>query len=335
MMRRKPLSRRLYLCIIITFAMALTFLIYGGFSIYKPERTVRKRLDISNQFEEAEFKSKIAENYDEDITTFVVTGSSENHYRSMVRLIQLVAEKLGDYNIKLIVYDLGLSPEHATELISEDFEDDLKNRGAKFSMQTVKFDFEKHPDWMRDLLKYAWKPMIIQDVIEQLGAERILWIDSGVIINDKFSKNAWNDYLGFLSSNGVACPEEQSAIRVWAHKGMIDYFKIPHDSPLLDKPEITASIIGLDLRVKNVKSGIIAPWIECASNIDCIAPEGSHVKNHRFDQAALAIILRQGHWQIDVKCIQQDYRFLTVQRDLEMGWWRKFRQDVDNFFYKH
>eukprot|EP01083_Nonionella_stella_P098612 277350_1 len=260
----------------------------------------------------------------EDIKTYIVTGASDNHYKSLTRLVKMVAEKMGDYNIELVIADIGLNQENTNDLFSEEFRSDLESRGAQFGVKTFTFDFENRPDWMSDLMKYAWKPLVIQEVIEQLGAERLFWIDAGCILNSEFSETAWTDYLNVLSTNGVVVPEGHDEIRISTHAGMQEYFMIAPNSSILDQPEIAATVVGIDLRVKDVKDRIIDPWFDCATKMNCLAPEGSSLDNHRYDQAALSIILRKANWPKDIQYIRQKYRFITIHRDVEMGYLKRF-----------
>eukprot|EP01083_Nonionella_stella_P055797 147091_1 len=251
--------------------------------------------------------------------TFIITGASENHHKSMMRTAVQIAEKMSDYNIELILVDLGLRQESKDRLFSEGFMRALKTRGANFNVTAHKFEFEKYPGWISDRLLYAWKPLVIKEIVEKFGAERLLWIDSGCSFNEKLSPKTWNSYLNVLSTNGVALPELETirTIGAFTHPGMLEYFMVSHSSSILEKPQFAACIIGIDLRVKNVKSGILDPWFDCASKTKCLAPKGSSLHNHRYDQAALSIILRQGNWPEDKKLLHESYRFIAVHRDMD------------------
>eukprot|EP01083_Nonionella_stella_P151641 484853_1 len=269
-----------------------------------------------------------------EIKTFIITGATDNHFQSMIRLVQQIAEKMGDYNIELIMADLGLRQENKDELFSEAFRHDLETRGAKFSMATQKFEYRFR--WISDVQKYAWKPLIIQEIIETFGAQRIFWIDAGCVLNERFSRYSWDNYLKTISHNGITAPELESirTIREWTHQGMLDYFMVPPNSPILEQPQFAGGVLGIDLRVKDLKRKILDPWFDCASRTYCIAPKGSNLDNHRYDQAALSIIMRLEDWPKDKKLINERYRFITVHQDLDKRGVqaRQYQFAVENMF---
>eukprot|EP01083_Nonionella_stella_P015034 42084_1 len=250
--------------------------------------------------------------------TYIITGASDNHFRSMVRLIRQVAERMGAYNIELIVVDLGLRQENRDQLFSEAFRIDLETRGANFGVKFFKFDFENHSKWISNLHTYAWKPLSIRDVILQFGAEKILWLDAGDVINRRFSPGAWEDYWKTVSVTGMAIPElgDCCPIRKWTDPGMLKYFHVVPNSPILDQHQFTSAILAFDLRVKGVKSRIVDPWVDCALRMECFAPRGSSLRNHRYDQAALSIILKRENWPKDQRLVNENYRFISVHEDI-------------------
>ncbi|KAJ8018327.1 hypothetical protein HOLleu_43746 [Holothuria leucospilota] len=51
-----------------------------------------------------------------------------------------------------------------------------------------------------------------------------------------------------------------------------------------------------------VQSKIMRPWLRCALDVTCIAPDGANLRNHRFDQSALSLIAfknMRGEWTLE------------------------------------
>jgi hypothetical protein len=83
----------------------------------------------------------------------IVTGASNNHYLSLINLIDSFVEKNTKNN--LIVYNLGLDYDK-WNFIQE------KYKNAIFLYKI--FDYAKYPSWFNiniEAGQYAWKPTII------------------------------------------------------------------------------------------------------------------------------------------------------------------------------
>ena len=225
----------------------------------------------------------------------VVTALSSNHLdeaQDMVASIQTFLPQT-----KIIVYDLGLTTKERSEF------------SKLCNVEVRQFAFERYPTHVSSLRKFAWKPLIVQEVASQ--HEVILYGDAslrmiGPDIHSAFDRLA---VLPFLSGS----PHHYIIISM-THEGMIEYLNYPPSR------EEMSTVHGVEansflLWVNNVtRSKLLNPWVDCAlSGEDCISPpdtkpdgcsyfwfyvhwwswDGRYINCHRFDQSALNIILER------------------------------------------
>lgn len=57
----------------------------------------------------------------------------------------------------------------------------------------------------------------------------------------------------------------------------------------VNKPSYAGNTVGF-VHGSEGYNKILLPWVDCAGKPECIAPKGSSIANHRFDQTALSII---------------------------------------------
>merc|ERR1711879_511308 len=101
----------------------------------------------------------------------IVTAASENHYgvlkQSLLKTIHIYEPQT-----RVIIYDLGLSPDSRREL------ERLCAKRGVWSVRT--FDYSRYPSYMSITIargEYAWKPIIIKEVVDQFPL--VLWLDAG------------------------------------------------------------------------------------------------------------------------------------------------------------
>jgi len=142
----------------------------------------------------------------------IVTGASSNHFRSLLGLLASLEALRTEQELeaKVLVFDLGLSTAETDEL-SLTFP----------SADQRKLHWPVYPPHVSDLQTFAWKPIIIQKVVEEerCGSRRVqsraresdemslvrqdepcetvFWLDAGCIVSDT------ERFVTFLAS----CPD--------------------------------------------------------------------------------------------------------------------------------
>lgn len=215
----------------------------------------------------------------------IVTAVSSNHFKESTDFFASVRAKLP--TTKVIVYDLGLT------------EVEVKKVQSYCNVLEVRrFLFEQYPAHTRDLNKYAWKPLLIDEVSKEY--ELIYYCDASC--RTKLAFTGYLPHLLHLPILPLARLPTQWSIWKYTHDGLLKYL-----APKLEKKtmmellpqgfQATAMILLVN---SLMKEKFLAPWVDCALHEECIAPKGSRVycnlQNpergcHRFDQSALNVIL--------------------------------------------
>jgi hypothetical protein len=164
-----------------------------------------------------------------------------------------------------------------------------------------KFDYAKYPAHVNvevNAGEYAWKPIIVSDVVERTRAsarpEDVLWSDAGSYFEalDPIARRV-------RDSEGLWIRTSSGTMRTWTHPSMLEHFKTGVEE-YGDRPNADATLIGFatghpsGVVRDRVYHELIVPWKACAMTKDCIAPSGSSRRNHRQDQAALSCLVHKG-----------------------------------------
>ncbi|XP_033627247.1 uncharacterized protein LOC117290102 [Asterias rubens] len=156
--------------------------------------------------------------------TVIVTAISSNHYKEGKVMISTAQNVMP--NTRIVVCDLGLIPSEIRE----------------------------YPPHVKDLLNYAWKPALINELLYEFGA--VFWADSSVDI-DTFRKDT-----GFT-------PKPRGGILYFVNSSYIN--------EKLLQPWVDCSMV-----------------IECIAPHGSQNPHKKKMKGyyvHRYDQSALAILM--------------------------------------------
>lgn len=202
-----------------------------------------------------------------------VTAAEKNYFD---RLVLLINSYYKNINNQLIVYDIGLDKKQL-KYLKDNFQ----------SLKLRKFQFNKYPEFIshyfdEKLGNYAWKPVIVDEVLKQ-SKSKVVWIDAGNLITKKiiFLKIA-------LTTNGIIVASSSNTIKEWTHPKTIQYMGI--QSNILNKQNFASGLVGFDYKLKDARI-VSELWSEFSQIQECISPEGSSRLNHRQDQAVLTLLL--------------------------------------------
>jgi hypothetical protein len=214
----------------------------------------------------------------------VVTAASGNHLCQLQQELKSLA--LNEPNTRVVVYDIGWEP-RLTAVWLKQFNANIV--GPRW------FNYTAYPKHFHDRLRYAWKPAIIKETVDEFGS--VLWMDAGNVVQ---TPTALNKIQVTLRLDGFVSATSPGSVTKWTHSGMFSYFG-------LDKEEIekadhrqgvsfgrgmncNGAVIGFESE-SDAYSQILEPWAKCAFDKDCIAPKGSSRSNHRQDQSALTLLV--------------------------------------------
>ena len=130
---------------------------------------------------------------------------------------------------------------------------------------------------------YAWKPLAIKETIDLYGYT--LWLDAGNTVTGQLTRP-----LNYLYDDNFFFVQGQDVdMTLKTYKKMYEYFNVDKEN-FIKKPSFAGAVMGMTNNTF-VYNNILLPWYYCAMNVECIAPIGSSIKSHRYDQSALSIIL--------------------------------------------
>ena len=217
-----------------------------------------------------------------------VSALSDNHFNEAKDNFKTVIGCLPKN--KFILYNLGLNEEHQKAL------------SAYENVEIRPFPFKNYSSLphVKKLHTYAWKPIIAQ--IVSMEYDIIMYGDTSVRLLSCDLTAALQHLLHFPILTGN--PLRDFKTIQYTHEGMIKYFHFPASRK--DMADIGSIQAGVWLMWANdmMKKKLIDPWVDCALHKECIAPSGAesipcgersndghYIGCHRFDQAALNLIL--------------------------------------------
>jgi hypothetical protein len=219
----------------------------------------------------------------------VVTAASSNHYGALCQMLASL-RRLG---ARVECYDIGLTPAESLALPRWD------------GIVHRRFAYDQYPPHMNADInagEYAWKPVIIADVVERSRAQdspsNVLWADAGCYFD---SIASISDRIA--SSGGLWVRASAGTMRQWTHPLMFEYLKADPQA-YGDKPNADATLVGFGIGSgtpadrEAVYQNIVAPWKAYAMIKDCIAPRGSSRTNHRQDQSVLSYLVHRAQYRL-------------------------------------
>ena len=217
-----------------------------------------------------------------------ITGASSNHFEEFRAHISTFAKLFP--GIRVIFYHLGLTRSQVKFI--------LKNLPF---VQYRMFDFNEYPPHVSTLINYAWKPLIIQEILGEFDGA--MWFDSLI----KFKGNNTHEVLQRLTfgSSEVGIYVLQVGITghsiiAATHPGMMEYVPIKTNDAVKDMFEANSMIV---INTPEVQKHIMKWLVTCALEEDCIAPVGAKLycgfnfpKDkfggcHRYDQSLVNILV--------------------------------------------
>ena len=125
--------------------------------------------------------------YDDNI--LFISAAEKNYFSQLRSLIESFQD---NSKCKLIIYDIGLE-KGQIEIFKKKFKDS----------ELRKFNFKKHPEFLGQyydgkLGNYAWKPVIVEEIIEEFKS-KVVWLDAGNLITSKIVFLKINAYSSWFS----------------------------------------------------------------------------------------------------------------------------------------
>ena len=219
-----------------------------------------------------------------------VTAASSNHFGELMPNVKFFPTHFPEK--KLFFYDIGLDESQASQL-------------KKLPYVTYrKFDFNKYPPHIKNLMNYAWKILIIGELLAEFDG--VMWFDTSVRIYGDVNhvlerlvhfKSGILFFLKIIGGHSIAAATDP---------GMIEYFPLtPEGKTGLVSTMLPGGTI-LVFNTADVQEHVMKWASICALVKDCIAPPGSKLYCpgnfhtipreqfggcHRYDQALFSLLV--------------------------------------------
>eukprot|EP01136_Pigoraptor_vietnamica_P035259 Opistho-1_new@100247 len=199
---------------------------------------------------------------------------------------------------RVLLYDLGLT------------EDQLEEVRGWCNWEIRRFDFSKYPAHVSNLLTYAWKPILLWELVAETGGNvPIFYSDSSTRVRQPFHQlvEGWSDIPDFVIF------QTDGPVTAYTNNGTFEKMGLDAAS-FNDVPMVHASLMFIR-PTPTARVNVLNKWLACALDKNCIAPpdsdrgmawcphwplpnsrrpvDGPQRICHRFDQSVLSILLHQ------------------------------------------
>lgn len=194
----------------------------------------------------------------------------------MRRLLRTLAQFENWKNGRVHLFDMGFENSQLNEI-----------REICPGIEIEKFDVSAEIPWCDLSVNagfYAWKPVMIQRVMERQGTD-VLWLDSSVIvrrrlwrIRDELLRRGFyaSRWPGFLTGRSTAAHTIHS---LNAHKEA-------------ELPMSVAAVVGFAAN-HNPSRQLLDEWVRLSTNPDVNNPPGANLSTHKGDQSILSILVHR------------------------------------------
>jgi hypothetical protein len=169
----------------------------------------------------------------------------------------------------MLIYDLDLSSS-----------EQLRVKKLCNSSCTLKpFKGDKYPRHLVNPKMKAYKPILIQEVLNEYGA--VVWIETPNV----FTSNKLDTFLSHARSSGVLTWSLKQPVSQITHPSMFKYFDSQAQDFFFVHTLDTSQLVLYNTRL--VHERLMLPWVKCALKEECIAPPGSKYYGCDFDRRPL------------------------------------------------
>ena len=197
----------------------------------------------------------------------VVSAASPAFFRSLLQL--LLSLRRHGYS-RCIVYDLGLSDGQRCRLLRE------------FGWIQLR-SLPSGPSHLSDWFNYAWKPTALAEVLEESEIP-VLWLDSACVL-----VHSLDPVVNHVRHHGLWAPlAGRGALAERTHPSMLRALAV--EESIRNQRFRAGGVCAFDPGQPRALE-LVRHWRQLAWQPELLAPAGSSLDNHRYDQALLTILL--------------------------------------------
>ncbi|UYV65721.1 hypothetical protein LAZ67_3005236 [Cordylochernes scorpioides] len=141
------------------------------------------------------------------------------------------------------------------------------------------FDMESYPSHVSNLKFYAYRPIIIQEVLNRYGV--VFWLD----LQLEVTSNQLEELLPEAAKHGLVSWSIHQPTSALTHPGMFDFFHTRQDLFYFHRM-VDPAHLGI-FNLERIHHKLMRPWVHCALTAHCIAPIGAQALGCRFDKKPL------------------------------------------------
>ncbi|WAR15205.1 hypothetical protein MAR_005310 [Mya arenaria] len=234
------------------------------------------------------FKGTEAPGVLQDIPPIVTAVASADFYH-VQSLIRQWKEEIKPHipEAKFIIYDIGL------------FESEINLIAQHCNCDVRTFRPDSYPNHVADISNFAYRPIIIQTIIEEYGS--VLWLNPNMLITRHSDLNQLK-YRG--ERDFFLWPSPHVVNTVGFTNPRMFTFLTESRCCYTESEMVDISTMAF-YRTNTLWMDIMKPWLTCALNAECIAPPKSTYSAcfetrapkttgcHRFDQSILSILMER------------------------------------------
>ncbi|XP_037279235.2 uncharacterized protein LOC119172285 [Rhipicephalus microplus] len=173
----------------------------------------------------------------------------------------------------VVVYGLDFGP---AELLAAQ---NMCN-SSNCTLRTLNFDF--YPAHVSNLKIYAYRPIIIQELVRESGG--VLWVEPDYQLTSAPDPRR---VVGRALREGLAAPwsSQPQPTSALTHLGMFEFLRAPREHFFFQRMVDPSVLLLFDS--PQVRGRLMLPWVRCALVADCITPVGAQSTGCRFDKKPL------------------------------------------------
>jgi hypothetical protein len=201
----------------------------------------------------------------------IVTAADHRFARTLWQFLASAERQGLQLGHDVVAVDLGLTPADRARLV------------RRFPWcQRRAFDVRSYPPHVRDLTNFAWKPILLADLVAACQGA-LVWFDSATLFHGPLDAIAER-----VERCGIFVLAGQTALGDCCDPRTLAMLDVHPDD--LRKPYRAGGAIGLDPKRPWIRE-LTDRWRACALVPHCIAPPGLDRRVHRFDQAILTALI--------------------------------------------
>ena len=149
--------------------------------------------------------------------------------------------------------------------------------------QVRRFDEQRFPEHVSDLRLGAFRPLMIQQVLDQAGA--VAWLDLNLVWGADAGQRMRAAADAAQSGAGLLSWTVEQPTSALTHPGMFPFFQTEKENFFFHRMVDPAALILFNTRP--VHQRLMLPWIRCVLLPECVSPIGAQSTGCRFDKKPL------------------------------------------------